>query len=79
MDIILMQIAIAEMMTQPNIPISVTINEYVEIAKFYSTPKSAGYINGMLDGIARSLVNTGRLAKFIEPKKEKKEFKPKNK
>ena len=79
MDIILMQIAIAEMMTLPNIPISVTINEYVEIAKFYSTPKSASYINGMLDGIARSLVNNGRLAKFIEPKKEKdkKEFKSK--
>ena len=76
MDIILMQIAIAEMMTLPNIPISVTINEYVEIAKFYSTPKSAGYINGMLDGIARNLVESGRLAKFIEPKKER-EYKPK--
>ena len=79
MDIILMQIAIAEMMTLPNIPISVTINEYVEIAKYYSTPKSAGYINGMLDGIARNLVNSGRLAKYMEPKKEpvKKEYKPK--
>ena len=77
MDIILMQIAIAEMMTLPNIPISVTINEYVEIAKFYSTPKSAGYINGMLDAIARNLVESGRLAKYIEPKKEKKDYKPK--
>ena len=77
MDIILMQIAIAEMMTLPNIPISVTINEYVEIAQFSSTPKSAGYINGMLDGIARNLVESGRLAKFIEPKKEKKDYKPK--
>ena len=79
MDIILMQIAIAEMMTLPSIPINVTINEYVEIAKFYSTPKSAGYINGMLDAIARNLVETGRLAKFIEPKKEKenKEYKTK--
>ena len=79
MDIILMQIAIAKMMTLPNIPISVSINEYVEIAKFYSTPKSAGYINGMLDSIARSLVDSGRMAKFIEPKKEKehKEYKPK--
>ena len=76
MDIILMQIAIAEMMTLPNIPISVTINEYVEIAKFYSTPKSAGYINGMLDAIARSLVESGRLAKYIEPKKEKNDYKP---
>ena len=56
--------------------VRVTINEYVEIAKFYSTPKSAGYINGMLDGIARNLVESGRLAKFIEPKKER-EYKPK--
>ena len=79
MDIILMQIAIAVMMTQPNIPLSVTINEYVEIAKFYSTPKSAGYINGMLDAIARNLIENGRMMKFIEPKKEKNNYKPKNK
>jgi N utilization substance protein B len=71
MDIILMQIAIAEMMTLPNVPISVTINEYVEIAKIYSTHKSGGYINGMLDAIARNLVNTGRLMKHIDPAKER--------
>ena len=71
MDIILMQIAIAEMMTLPNIPVSVTINEYVEMAKFYSTHKSGGYINGMLDAIARNLVKTGRLMKHIDPAKEK--------
>ena len=76
MDIILMQIAIAEMMTLPNVPISVTINEYVELAKFYSTPKSAGYINGMLDAIARNLVNTGRLMKHIDPVKPKASQKP---
>ncbi|MCR5366305.1 MAG: transcription antitermination factor NusB [Prevotella sp.] len=63
MDIVIMQIAIAEMMTFPSIPISVTINEYVELAKLYSTPRSAGYINGMLDAIARHLVETGRLMK----------------
>ena len=63
MDIIIMQIAIAEMMTFPSIPISVSINEYVELAKLYSTPRSAGYINGMLDAIARHLVETGRLMK----------------
>ena len=67
MDIVIMQIAIAEMMTFPTIPISVTINEYVELAKIYSTPRSAGYINGMLDGIARHLVNTGRLLKTVRP------------
>ena len=71
MDIILMQIAIAEMMTLPNVPINVTINEYVEIAKFYSTSKSGGYINGMLDAIARNLVKTGRLMKHIDPLKSK--------
>jgi N utilization substance protein B len=70
MDIILMQIAIAEMMTLPNVPINVTINEYVEIAKLYSTHKSGGYINGMLDAIARNLVNTGRLMKHMDPVKE---------
>ena len=71
MDVIIMQIAIAEMMTFPNIPISVSINEYVEIAKLYSTRKSGGYINGMLDAIARNLIQTGRLLKHMEPKKEK--------
>ena len=70
MDVVIMQIAIAEMLTLPSIPISVTINEYVEIAKLYSTYKSGGYINGMLDAIARHLIRTGRLLKHMdEPKK----------
>ena len=71
MDIVIMQIAIAEIMNFPNIPISVTINEYVDLAKLYSTRKSGGYINGMLDAIARHLIDTGRLAKYIEPKAPK--------
>lgn len=72
MDVVIMQIAIAEMMTFPNIPVSVTINEYVDLAKVYSTPKSAGYINGMLDTIARHLIDTGKLLKPIgEPKTRK--------
>ena len=65
MDVIIMQIAIAEMMTFPGIPINVTINEYVEIAKLYSTPRSGGYINGILDPIARMLVRTGRMLKSM--------------
>lgn len=65
MDVIIMQIAIAEMMNFPSIPLSVTINEYVELAKFYSTPRSAGYINGMLDAIAHHLINTGKLMKQL--------------
>ena len=45
-----------------------TINEFVELAKFYSTPRSASYINGMLDAIARHLIKTGRLMKHIDEK-----------
>ena len=71
MDVVIMQIAIAEMMTFPSIPISVTINEFVDIAKLYSTPKSGGYINGMLDAIARHLINTHRLMKRMEEPKRR--------
>jgi N utilization substance protein B len=68
MDIVIMQIALAEMLTFPSIPVNVSINEYVEIAKLYSTPRSAGYINGMLDAIARHLIATGKLLKHMEDK-----------
>ena len=73
MDIIIMQTAIAEMMTFPNIPISVTINEYVELAKLYSTIKSGGYINGMLDSIARHLIKTGKILKPMAAERKKDE------
>lgn len=66
MDVVIMQIAIAEMLTFPNIPVSVTINEYVDLAKLYSTYKSGGYINGMLDAIARHLIQTGKLMKVMD-------------
>lgn len=68
MDLIIMQIAIAEMMTIPSIPLNVTINEYVELAKVYSTPKSGRYVNGMLDSIARNLIAQGKLLKTLEPR-----------
>ncbi|MBO4315643.1 MAG: transcription antitermination factor NusB [Prevotella sp.] len=70
MDVVIMQIAIAEMMSFPSIPISVTINEYVDLAKVYSTPRSGGYINGMLDSIARYLVKNGRLKKVMNDPKQ---------
>ena len=68
MDVVIMQIAIAEMMTFPSIPVSVTINEFVDIAKLYSTPRSGGYINGMLDAIARHLIATHRIMKNLNNK-----------
>lgn len=72
MDVVIMQIAIAEMLNFPNIPINVTINEYVDLAKIYSTPKSSGYINGMLDAIARYLISSGVLLKPMGEKTRKK-------
>ena len=63
MDVVIMQIALAEILSFPNIPVSVSLNEYVEIAKLYSTPKSGGFINGTLDGIVNSLKKGNKLTK----------------
>ena len=63
MDVIIMQIALAEILSFPNIPVNVSLNEYVEIAKNYSTPKSAGFVNGTLDGIVNQLKKEGKLTK----------------
>ncbi|MDR3117908.1 MAG: transcription antitermination factor NusB [Mediterranea sp.] len=63
MDVIIMQCALAEILSFPNIPISVTLNEYVEIAKLYSTPKSGSFINGTLDGIVNHLKSSDKLTK----------------
>ena len=65
MDVVIMQIAIAELLTFPGIPAQVTINEFVELAKLYSTPRSSSYVNGMLDTIARYLVSTGKMLKDL--------------
>lgn len=63
MDILIMQVALAEIMSFPSIPVSVSLNEYVEIAKMYSTPKSGGFINGMLDNIVSQLRGENKLNK----------------
>ena len=63
MDVIIMQIALAEILSFPAIPVSVTINEFVEIAKYYSTAKSGGYINGIIDSIAKKLRSENKLLK----------------
>lgn len=61
MDVIVMQIALAELLSFNDIPASVTLNEYVEIAKYYSTPKSSSFVNGMLDSIVKNLRQEGRI------------------
>ncbi|HBU46344.1 MAG TPA: transcription antitermination factor NusB, partial [Porphyromonadaceae bacterium] len=55
MDMIIMQIALAEIHTFETIPTSVSLNEYIEIAKSYSTPKSGTFVNGILDAIVADL------------------------
>ena len=67
MDRIILQLGLAEITTFPNIPISVSINEYVDIAKMYSTPKSDKYINATLDAIAKKLIEEGKLVKEETP------------
>lgn len=63
MDMVIMQIAIAEIVTFPSIPISVTLNEYIDIAKSYSTAKSASFINGILDAIVKELKEEKKIIK----------------
>ncbi len=63
MDVIVMQCALAEILSFPNIPVSVSLNEYVDIAKVYSTAKSGSFVNGTLDGIVNVLKKEGKLTK----------------
>ena len=61
LDVIIIQVAMAEMLHFDNIPVRVTINEYVELAKLLSTPASGSFVNGMLDTIAKDLKAQGRI------------------
>ncbi|MBP1531424.1 MAG: transcription antitermination factor NusB [Bacteroidaceae bacterium] len=63
MDLVILQVALAEITSFPGIPLNVSINEYVEIAKLYSTPRSASYVNGMLDSIGKQLIKEGLIEK----------------
>ena len=56
-DIVLIVMGLAEAVTFPEIPVRVTINEYVEISKYYSTPKSRGFVNGLLDRLIKEKVS----------------------
>jgi len=55
MDMVVMQVALAELLNFPTIPVRVTLNEYIDAAKYYSTPKSGVFINGVLDSIVKEL------------------------
>jgi N utilization substance protein B len=63
MDLIIMQVALSEIFTFESIPTSVSLNEYIEIAKSYSTPKSSTFINGILDAIVQQIKEENRIFK----------------
>jgi N utilization substance protein B len=63
LDKIILKLAVCELLNFPGIPIKVTINEYIELAKAYSTPKSGKFVNGILDNLSEKLQASGRLRK----------------
>lgn len=65
LDALIIQVAIGELTGFPQIPVRVTINEYVELAKMLSTPQSGSFVNGMLDSIVREMTAGGKLQKEL--------------
>jgi N utilization substance protein B len=63
MDILVMQLAITEVVEFPEIPVKVTLNEYIEIAKYYCTSKSSTFVNGILDNIIKEIREKGLINK----------------
>ena len=62
-DTIILKMAICELLKFPSIPVKVTLNEYLELAKEYSTPKSSIFINGILDNLVKELQTSNRIQK----------------
>jgi N utilization substance protein B len=58
-----MRMAIAELLEFPSIPVKVTINEYIDVARDYSTPKSKDFVNGILDRLMKNLKAEGQIKK----------------
>lgn len=63
MDNIILDVAISEAETFPSIPLKVTLNEYIDIAKYYSSTGSSTFINGVLDKVTSTLVEEGKIQK----------------
>jgi len=62
-DRIIVKMAIQEMLHHPSVPVKVTINEYIELSKKYSTPKSKQFVNGILDSLSKELSKSGEIKK----------------
>lgn len=63
MDYLILKMSVSEMINFPGIPVKVTINEAIEIAKEYSTPKSSKFVNGILDTLSKNLIKEGKIRK----------------
>jgi len=63
MDLLILKMALVELIEMPSIPVKVTMNEFIEISKYFSTPKSKIFINGILDNIIIELKASGRINK----------------
>lgn len=62
-DMVLISMGLAEVVTFPTIPVKVSMNEYVEISKYYGTPKSRSFVNGLLDRLIQKLTEDGMVRK----------------
>ena len=63
MDNLIMAATVAELIAFPSIPVKVTFDEFIEIAKYYSTPSSSTFINGVLDKVVEALREEGKINK----------------
>ena len=62
-DFVILKMALTELMFMPSIPVKVTLNEYIELAKNFSTPKSQAFVNGLLDKMVKDLKEQGKIQK----------------
>ena len=62
-DLILLRLGVCEFLYFPEIPVKVSMNEYIDLSKLYSTPKSHEFVNGILDNVVRELKQEGRIKK----------------
>lgn len=63
MDLLILKLAMCELLYMPTVPVKVTMNEYIDISKFYSTPKSKDFVNGVLDRAKNQLMDDGLIKK----------------
>ena len=66
MDIIIMKMALTEILKFSEIPLKVSFNEYIELSKMYSTPKSKGFVNGVLDKLVEEFVRDNKINKHVK-------------